>query len=87
MATGARRAGLAHDPTWQSVPVIGCDGLPRHGQSLVSAGQLAATVVTPASSARAVHLVADWLEDRKLPPADVLLASHSFPPEETLTRS
>jgi DNA-binding LacI/PurR family transcriptional regulator len=27
MAIGARRAGIAHDPSWSRVPVVGCDGL------------------------------------------------------------
>jgi GntR family transcriptional repressor for pyruvate dehydrogenase complex len=30
MASGARRAALAHDPEWRGVPVLGCDGLPEH---------------------------------------------------------
>lgn len=87
MAKGARRAGIAHDPTWQSVPVIGCDGLAEHGQALVKAGQLAATVITPGTAGKAVELVADWLEQRQLPPADVMLHSRSYPPEEALAPS
>lgn len=87
MAKGARRAGIAHDPTWGSVPVIGCDGLAEHGQALVKEGTLAATVVTPASAGTAVDLVADWVDERRLPPADVMVHSRSFPPEEALTPS
>jgi ABC-type sugar transport system substrate-binding protein len=86
MATGARRAGIAHDPAWESVPAIGCDGLPDHGQMLVRSGELAATVITPASSATAVELIADWLREQRIPPADVTLRSRSFPPEQELAQ-
>jgi len=87
MAKGARRAAIAHDPEWRHVPVIGCDGLADHGQTLVNKGELAATVVTPASAGKAVELVAGWLEEQRLPPADVILHSRSYPPEEALVRS
>lgn len=87
MAKGARRAGMAHEPAWQSVPVIGCDGLAEHGRALVKGGTLAATVITPASTGSAIELVADWVEERRLPPADLTLQSRSFPPEEALPAS
>ena len=48
-------------------------------------GTLAATVVTPASTGKAIDLVADWLEHRRLLPADVMLHSRSYPAEEALT--
>lgn len=84
MAAGARRALLAHDRSWSSVPVVGCDGLPDGGQRLVSAGELAATIVMPATAGRAVELVVQWRRDRQQPPAQVVLAPASFPPESQL---
>ena len=86
MAMGARRAGLAHDRSWGNVPVVGCDGLTGHGQALVTSRQLAATVVTPSSAGAAVGLVARWLSDRQPLPANVMLASRSFPGEDQLER-
>jgi ABC-type sugar transport system substrate-binding protein len=86
MAVGARGAVLAHDVGWRDVPVIGCDGLPEHGQKLVGSGELAATVVMPASAGAAVDLIAQWLRDGTLPPAEVVLPPQSFPAEERLRR-
>ena len=79
MAKGARRAALSHSPDWKGIPVIGCDGLPEGGQKLVTAGELAATVVIPASAGPAVDMVARWMQDRKAPPAEVVLAPSPFP--------
>ncbi len=81
MAMGARQAGVAYDPAWRNVPVVGCDGLPQHGQALVKSGRLAATVVTPASAGPAVDLLAKWLRDRQPPPGEMLLPSQSYPAE------
>ena len=79
MAQGARRAAAAHSADWKRIPVIGCDGLPDGGQKLVAAGELAATVLMPASAGPAVDLVARWLKDRRAPPAEVVLAPSPFP--------
>jgi ABC-type sugar transport system substrate-binding protein len=79
MAVGARRAVVEHDPSWRDVPAIGCDGLPQQGQRLVAAGELAATVVMPASAGHAIDLVARWLCDGTAPPPEVVLAPRSFP--------
>jgi ABC-type sugar transport system substrate-binding protein len=86
MAAGARRAALAHDRSWASIPVLGCDGLPQGGQRLVDTGELAATVVMPATAGPAIDLVARWRRDGQLPAAEVVLAPRSFPPEEQLRR-
>jgi ribose transport system substrate-binding protein len=86
MASGARRAALAHDPEWRGVPVLGCDGLPEHGQAMVKSGEMAATVILPASAGRAVELVAEWLQESRAPPAEVVLTPQSFPPESELRR-
>jgi ribose transport system substrate-binding protein len=87
MAVGARRAMIAHDAGWRDVPVIGCDGLPEGGQSLVDSGELAATVVIPASAGAAIDLIAQWLRDGASPPPEVVLPPRSFPAEERLRRS
>lgn len=86
MATGARRAALAHDRNWASVPFLGCDGLPQGGQRLVGRGELTATVVLPASAGTAVELVARWQREHRQPPAEVVLRPCSFPAEERLAR-
>jgi len=79
MASGARRAAVSHSPDWRAIPVIGCDGLAEGGQKLVAAGELAATVLMPASAGPAMEVVARWLRDGKVPPAEVVLAPSPFP--------
>jgi ribose transport system substrate-binding protein len=79
MAKGARRAALAHHPDWKRIPMLGCDGLPEGGQQMVSAGELAATVVMPPSAGPATELLTRWLADRKQPPAEVVLSPSPYP--------
>ena len=83
MAKGALAAFLERDPKSGTIPTLGCDGLPDHGQNLVRTGRLVATVVTPPCAARALELVDGWLQGRSLP-AEVLIASRSFPSEQQL---
>jgi len=87
MAVGARRAVLEHDASWRDVTAIGCDGLPQEGQRLVAAGELAATVVMPASAGDAIDLVARWLRDGTALPPEVVLPPRSFPEEGRLSPS
>ncbi len=84
MAKGALGAFLEQDLGGVPIPTIGCDGLADHGQDLVKAGRLAATVITPACTVRAVELVERWLREGQSPPADVLITSRSFPSEPQL---
>lgn len=84
MAVGARRAALAHDKTWASIPVIGCDALPETGQRLVESGDMAASVVRPSSSGPAIDIIARWLRTRETPPAELVPSPRSLPPESEL---
>jgi ABC-type sugar transport system substrate-binding protein len=83
MAKGALGAFIERDPGRPPIPTLGCDGLSDHGQNLVKAGRLVATVITPACAARGLELVDGWLQGRSLP-AEVLIASRSFPSEQQL---
>lgn len=85
MAIGARRALAAGRREWTSLPFLGCDGLPEGGLKMVADGRLAATVVTPPNTGRALELVADWLKRKQQPPREVLIAPSSHPPETQLT--
>ena len=79
MAVGARQAALSKGVGWHDVPVLGCDGLPEHGQALVRAGDLAATVILPASAGAGVELAARWMVDGRQPSAELVLQPRSFP--------
>jgi ABC-type sugar transport system substrate-binding protein len=84
MAQGARQALRRHHPDWQSLPFLGCDGLPDGGQRMVARGELAATVVTPSNTGPALEIVSRWLRTREIPPREVLLPPRSHPPEDRL---
>jgi ABC-type sugar transport system substrate-binding protein len=86
MAVGARNALLALRPEWARVPFTGCDGLPEGGQRLVNVRQLAATIIAPSNAGPAIDLVARWLKTKEQPPARVVLAPASYPPEEELAQ-
>jgi ABC-type sugar transport system substrate-binding protein len=64
---------------------IGCDGLPQLGQAMVSAGELAATVVTPMPSEHGVEAFAAYFATGQLPLESYAIAPLSHPPLESLT--
>jgi len=84
MAAGARRALASGRKEWTALPFLGCDGLPAGGQKMVAERRLAATVVTPPNTGRALELVAAFLHKKQPVPREVLLAPSSFPPETQL---
>jgi ABC-type sugar transport system substrate-binding protein len=85
MAMGARSALSAaaatrSDPSMARIPIVGCDGSPDYGRRLVSEGKLAATVIMPPTTGRAVSEIAAMLEDKEEPPqAEIVLGPASFP--------
>lgn len=84
MAIGARRAfgeltNLGERDAWLSLPIIGCDGLPKGGQSWVRQGQLAATVVSPPLVGEAMQMLMAALQSGTQPAERTLIAPASFP--------
>jgi ribose transport system substrate-binding protein len=84
MAMGARKAfqeltNEVERERWMKLPFIGCDGLPNTGQAWVRAGQLAATVFVPPNTGQAIEMIVDAIQNRKQPPARVLVAPRSIP--------
>jgi ribose transport system substrate-binding protein len=84
MAMGARKAfqeltSEVERERWLKLPFIGCDGLPNTGQAWVRSGQLAATVFVPPNTGQAIEMIVDALQNRKQPPARVLVAPRSIP--------
>ncbi len=89
LAQGVRQAlaavaGELGRPDVERIPVTGCDGTPQVGQTMVSRGELAATVVLPRTTGTAVELLARVFANDQLPPPMVLLRPQSFPPEPQL---
>jgi ABC-type sugar transport system substrate-binding protein len=91
MAQGARRALLdwarTMKQTTEQVYFTGCDGLPAHGQRLVSDGQLAATIIVPSVAARAVDEAVSMLPSGRAPAAEILLGVASYPDLPGLERA
>lgn len=89
MAIGARKAfqdhttGGARDH-WLSLPFLGCDGVPKTGQSWVRSGLLAATVVIPPQSGKAIEMLVNLLRGGLVPQERMLMMPSSFPPVEQL---
>ena len=84
MAMGARKAfqELTNEierERWLKLPFIGCDGLPNTGQAWVRSGQLTATVFVPPNTGQAIEMIVDALQNKKQPPARVLVAPRSIP--------
>ena len=67
-------------------PVIGSDGLRAIGRHMVDAGALAATVLLPTATDRAVAAAAAFFESGELPPAEITLAPQAYPDEVTMIR-
>jgi ABC-type sugar transport system substrate-binding protein len=85
MAMGVRKAMLAVQPGWKDLPFVGVDGLPGGGQRMVREGLLAATVITPPPTGRAVELVAAGLRGEQVPPF-TLMPPQPFPSIDELLR-
>ena len=90
MAMGARKAfqemsSEIDRERWLKIPFIGCDGLPSTGQAWVRSGQLAATVFVPPNTGQAIEMIVDAIQNKKQPPARVLVAPRSIPALNAIT--
>lgn len=89
MAMGARKAfqQLANESVrskWLSLPFLGVDGLPKTGQSYVRSGLLAATVVVPPNTTRALEMVTEAIHKGVQPQSLSLTVPSSLPLLEDL---
>jgi len=92
MALGARKAfqelpaGAARD-LWLNLPYLGCDGLPKSGQTWVQKGLLAATIYIPANAGKAVDMLVQALRSGSIPREQTLTIPISIPAVESLASS
>jgi ribose transport system substrate-binding protein len=91
MAIGAKKAlqefaldGAKRDH-WLSIPLLGCDGIPKTGQAWVRSGILAATVIAPPLAGQGLEMLVHALQSHSTPQDMTLVASRSFPPLDSLT--
>ena len=90
MAMGARKAFSAMDnlserDRWLRLPYTGCDGVPKTGQTWVRTGSLAATVIIPATTGRAVAMMVQAIQTGARPPEKSFTRAESFPPLDQLS--
>ena len=90
MAVGAKKAlqqftqeGKGRE-RWASIPLLGCDGVPKTGQLWVRRGKLTATVVVPPIAGTALEMLVHALRTGAVLPELTLIIPHSFPPFESL---
>jgi ABC-type sugar transport system substrate-binding protein len=89
MAIGARKAfqdhttGAARD-RWLSAPFLGCDGVPKTGQTWVKSGLLAATVVIPPVTGKAIEILVNCFRGGLVVPEKTVVAPTPFPAIEQL---
>jgi ribose transport system substrate-binding protein len=91
MAIGARKAfqdlpDVNMRSRWLRVPFLGIDGVRKTGQSWVQQGLLAATVIVPTNTGKAIEMLTQALSTGTLPPAKTLTLCNSFPSIEDLAR-
>ncbi len=89
MAMGARRAieakfAGAEKEKWAALPFIGCDGLPKTGQTWVRTGLLAATIVIPPNAGQAMEMLVQAMRTGAQPQELVFTPPTSMPTIEAL---
>ena len=84
MALGAKRAfeektAGEERNRWQSLPFLGCEGLPERGQAWVPIRKLTGTIVVPPNAPRAIETFVEAFKSGKRAPEYSLVAPKSFP--------
>jgi ribose transport system substrate-binding protein len=89
MAIGARKAfqeilNEVDLDRWMKIPFLGCDGVPKTGQSWVRSGLLTATIFTPPNTGQAIEMLVDAMQNKKILPERAFTVAASIPPIESL---
>lgn len=92
MAVGARKVfqdlpDEAERERWLATPFLGCDGVPKTGQSWVRSGLLTATIFTPPSAGQAIEMLVDAFENEKTFPERTFTVARSIPALTELGRA
>ena len=89
MAVGAKKAfqelpiGATRD-RWLSLPYIGCDGLPKTGQTWVKRGLLTATIFVPPNAGQALEMLVQAVNTGAMPPERTSVVPVSIPALDAL---
>lgn len=83
MAMGARKAfneiPAAERARWMKIPVTGCDGMPKTGQTWVKNGNLAATIFIRPNTDLAIEMLAEAFTKGVTPPDEKITEPESIP--------
>jgi inositol transport system substrate-binding protein len=84
MAVGAKKAvveaGRQYGKAeWGAIPALGVDGMPAYGQQLVDQKELAATVIMPTTTGKALDLLVGALRGGSRPPGITTVPVESYP--------
>ncbi|HTT32400.1 MAG TPA: substrate-binding domain-containing protein [Methylomirabilota bacterium] len=90
MGMGAKKAIEGNVPErdrddWMGIPITGCDGVPKTGQTWVRSGQLTATVIVPPSAGKALTLMTRAILSGTPISDHVFVAPTPFPSIDKLT--
>jgi ribose transport system substrate-binding protein len=91
MALGARKAFQEIGDTgsrdrWLAMPFLGIDGVSKTGQAWVNRGLLAATIIVPANTGKAIEMLAHAMQTGTLPSEKTLTVPKSYPAIEELAK-
>jgi ribose transport system substrate-binding protein len=83
MAMGARKAFSeiveSERARWMKIPITGCDGMPKTGQTWVRNGTLAATIFIRPNTDLAVEMLVEWFKNGASLPERKVTAPESVP--------
>ncbi len=91
MALGSRKAfqdvqDIAMRDRWLALPFLGIDGMRETGQESVRRGQLAATIIVPTNTGKAIEMLAHALRTGTTPQEKTFTVAKSFPTIEELAK-
>jgi ABC-type sugar transport system substrate-binding protein len=89
MGAGAHTALLTmadalDQPKLKTTPITGVDGLPEFGRRLVEEKKLAATVIMPPTTGKAIEALVAALRDGPTPELEIRMPVESYPPLDVL---
>jgi ribose transport system substrate-binding protein len=91
MARGARKAFSeiveSDRARWMKVPITGCDGMPKTGQTWVRNGTLAATIFIRPNTDLAIEMLVEWFKSGASLPERKLTEPESVPNLQDLAKS
>jgi ABC-type sugar transport system substrate-binding protein len=91
MAKGVRKAfseiAESERARWMKIPITGCDGMPRTGQTWVKNGTLAATIFIRPNTDLAIELLVEAFKNGATLPENQVTKPESVPPLAELAKS